>query len=109
MEILSSSFYNGTTYVDTLSEEAINKFIELTHEKYKQHCGDKFGKSIKGIFTDEPHRGGLFTNLSGMGNNAAPWTNNLFEQFEKRFGYSLTEHLPELYLCKNGNSVSQVK
>ena len=108
-EMKSSSFYNGTTYVDTLNEDSINKFIELTHEKYKQHCGDKFGKSIKGIFTDEPHRGGLFTDFSGMGNNAAPWTNNLFEQFEKRFGYSLTEHLPELYLCKNGNSVSQVK
>ena len=56
------SNYNGTTYIDTMSRAAVDRFIELTHEQYKAKCGDRLGRSIKGIFTDEPHRG------EGMGN-----------------------------------------
>lgn len=52
-----SSNYNGTTYLDTMSRKATDKFIELTHEEYVNHCGDRIGKSIKGIFIDEPHNG----------------------------------------------------
>ena len=45
-----SSNYNGTTYIDTMSRKATERFIELTHKQYKEHCGDKLGNVIKGIF-----------------------------------------------------------
>ena len=48
---------NETTAADTMNVEAMEKFIELTHEKYAQNCGDRIGTSIMGIFTDEPTRG----------------------------------------------------
>jgi len=41
-------------YVDLLNKDATNYFIELTHEQYKRYCGEEFGKTILGIFTDEP-------------------------------------------------------
>ena len=94
------NFYNGYTYVNTLNRKATDKFIELTHAKYKEKCGDRLGKSIKGIFTDEPHRGTLMDEF-GAGNDSdvwrAAWTAMLPLVFEKMYGYDLMEKLPELY------------
>ena len=46
--------FNLQTYSDTLSKEAVQKFIDITHERYKKCVGDYFGKSVPAIFTDEP-------------------------------------------------------
>lgn len=100
--------YNGYCYVNTMHKEAIEKYIELTHEKYEEKCGDRFGKEILGIFTDEPHRGGVFTNFAEGEVNAAPYTPDLFPEFEKRFGYSLKENLPELFLRTEEGEMSKV-
>lgn len=99
--------YNGYTYLNTMSGEAVQAYIRSTHEAYREACGDRFGKSIKGIFTDEPHRGGLFTNFSEGKEWAAPYTPELFEQFKERFGYDLRERLPELFLRKDGQELSK--
>ncbi|MDI4648145.1 glycosyl hydrolase [Cohnella hashimotonis] len=111
-EQASESFYNGYTYVDTMNREAVDRFIELTHEAYKNACGDRLGRSIKGIFTDEPHRGALLDGF-GLANPdpewLAPWTASLFERFRERFGYDLAPRLPELFLQIEGRAVSQVK
>jgi hypothetical protein len=106
------SFYNGHTYVDTLSREATQAFIDVTHAKYKDRCGDRLGRSIKGIFTDEPHRGPL---MCGFGiadaerGRMIPWTEKLPQAFLDRFGYDLLDHLPSLLLQPDGRAVAQVK
>ncbi len=100
--------YNGYCYVNTMHKEAIEKYIQLTHEKYREKCGDKFGREIMGIFTDEPHRGGVFTNFAEGEVNAAPYTPDLFPEFEKRFGYSLKENLPELFLRTAEGEMSKI-
>ena len=107
-----SSTYNGTTYIDTMSRKATDKFIELTHEEYAKHCGDRLGRSIKGIFTDEPHRGYCFDNRSdhdGVMSCAVAWTDDIFEEFEKRYGFACRPILPELFYRKNGELVAPVK
>ena len=50
---LNSIHFNGTSYVDLMSPDAVKEFINCTHERYKKSCGEYFGKSIPGIFTDE--------------------------------------------------------
>ncbi|MBI5831624.1 MAG: hypothetical protein HZB16_04840 [Armatimonadetes bacterium] len=100
-----SSFYNGYTYVDTLSAEATQRYLELTHEQYAQRCGDRLGSSIRGIFTDEPHRGALMSGFGISNHNGramAPWTALLPAEFEQRFGYDLVDRLPELFLQPEG-------
>ena len=106
------SNYNGTTYIDTMSYAAVNRFIELTHEQYKTRCGDRLGRSIKGIFTDEPHRG------EGMGNRreqngtvtcSVCWTDDFFEEFVRRYGYRAQEVLPELFYRPGGERFAPVK
>jgi len=107
-----SGFYNGFTYIDTMNRDATKAFLESTHEKYAAKCGPRLGKSIKGIFTDEPHRGALLDGFSMYrddGAFCAPYTQVLFEEFEKRFGYDLKERLPELFLQVDGKRISPVK
>ena len=106
------SNYNGTTYIDTMNRKATDRFIELTHEEYAKHCGDRLGRSIKGIFTDEPHRGHCMENYykkDGALICAMCWTDDIFEEFEKRYGYSCRSIIPELFYRKNGEKVAPVK
>jgi hypothetical protein len=101
-------FYNGYAYVDTMSREGVNRYIALTHEIYKEKCKNRIGTSIKGIFTDEPHRGAMFSDFSEGRENAVPYTPNLFLEFNRRFGYDLKLHLLELFLWKDGMKISKV-
>lgn len=99
--------YNGFTYLDTMNRDAVAYYMQLTHERYGQECGDCFGRSMRGIFTDEPHRGPLFTEFSGGKVNAVPYTSELFREFQRRFGYDLSEKLPELFFRYEGHPLSR--
>lgn len=105
------NFNNGSP-LDTISREAVAKFIEVTHEKYKERCGDRLGRSIKGIFTDEPRRfDAIHFDFSNERERFAStcWTEELEEQFVTRYGYSFTEHIPELFYWFNGEKVAPIK
>lgn len=83
----NSPWNAGRCYVDLLYPGVTQKFLEITLEPYRRRFGEEFGKHIPGVFTDEPSilpAGGL------------PWTDDLPQQFQKRWGYSLVEHLPSL-------------
>ncbi|TVY11008.1 glycosyl hydrolase [Paenibacillus cremeus] len=82
-EIEDFKYYG--TFVDPCHKEAMATFIKLTHERYARHIGDEFGKTVKGMFTDEI---GLLGSM--------PWTPRLEAYFQERYGYSITEHLPAL-------------
>lgn len=106
------SNYNGNTYIDTMSYEAVSRFIEITHKKYKEHCGDRFGRSVKGIFTDEPHRGHAMDDLTetdGIKRCSMCWTDDFFDEFEKRYGYQAQSVLPELFYRPKGERFAPVK
>lgn len=100
--------YNGYTYLDTMNIDGVNEFIKVTHEAYKEKCGQRFGKSIKGIFTDEPHRGALFSTFSEGSEEAVPYTPLLFDRFLETFGYDLRPQLLELFLKKEEVKISKV-
>jgi hypothetical protein len=103
-----SSWYNNTTYLDTLNTEAVLKFIEVTHEAYKQHVGDEFGKAIPGIFTDEPNYGTAFRQWAEH-EGSLPWTTKLPQFFAELFDYDITSKLPELFFPLTGNNQSQAR
>lgn len=107
-----NSVYNGTTYIDTMSYKAVNKFLELTHEEYQKRCGERMGTSIKGIFTDEPHRGHMLDDYAvndGVATCSSAYTDDIFEEFKKRYNYDLKPILPELYFRKDGKKIHKVK
>ena len=97
-----SSWYNGETYLDTLNPEAVQRFIAVTHELYYARFPEKFGKSVPGIFSDEP------CYIHGDANDCFPWTDALPEKFLQKYGYDLLDHLPELFF-DTGCEVSRAR
>ena len=90
--------FNNQTYVDTLNKKAIQRFLEVTHDRYFETVGDEFGKTVPAIFTDEPqfaHKGTLAFADSRQ-NVTLPWTDDLEDTYRGAYGESLVDHLPEL-------------
>jgi hypothetical protein len=108
-------FFNGGTYLDTLNPEAVRRFFDLTHERYRRHCGEMFGSAVPGIFTDEPHRGFVMADTPEGWTYprdsrwVTPWTGAFTEKFHLRFGWDLRERLPELFFQFQGKRISAVK
>ncbi len=106
------SWFNGYTYLDTLSHEAVQKFIDVTHEAYAERHGQYFGNVIPGMFTDEPqHAGKLDVHEDDAGNTVyiMPWTRRLPEIFRQRYGYDIIPHLPELAFDIDNREISPVR
>ena len=102
------SWYNGQTYVDTLSKEAIERFVEVTHERYKAVVGDEFGETVPAIFTDEPQfsRKQLLNNSFDKMEIKMPWTDKVPELYEELYGADVFDTLPELFWDLPGSSPS---
>ena len=73
--------YYGT-FLDPCSSDAVQCFIDTGYKTAKNALGGEFSKTIKGMFGDETGFLGRF-----------PWSLQLPEYFEKRFGYCLTDNL----------------
>ncbi|MFQ3550321.1 MAG: glycosyl hydrolase, partial [Armatimonadota bacterium] len=99
--IFAKVLYRGFTftdgYVDTLNENAIKKFIEMTHEEYTKRFKNSFGSSVLGIFTDEPY-------MSSFDYNHIAYTDALVSYFEYKNGYSLYSALPMLFGMESQNA-----
>ncbi len=96
-------FYNGAAYLDTMNPEAVEAFLRSTHERYAEECGDLLGREIRGIFTDEPHRGALFNGFGISNPNRArmiPYTGKLFAAYQKKYGKELC--VPAVYYGRSG-------
>ncbi|MFA5293281.1 MAG: glycosyl hydrolase [Phycisphaerae bacterium] len=91
-------WFNGQAYLDTLNSDAVKKFIEITHEAYKRQVGEHFGKTIPGIFSDEPDAGISFRKWYEKTDekNSFPWTDNLPQKFIEIYNYDITDFLPEI-------------
>lgn len=91
-------WFNDQAYVDTLRPEAIQTFIQSTHEVYHRGVGEEFGGTVPAIFTDEPQ----FTpkiNLkfaSEQKDVFLSWTEKLPELYRQRYGEELLDCIPEL-------------
>ena len=80
-------WYGGYSYVDLLVPGVTEKFIEVTMKGYEKSMKNEFGKAVPGIFTDEP-------NIVTSGGHR--WTPDLFDVFQKQWGYDLKTVLPLL-------------
>ena len=85
-----SPWYGGYSYVDLMAKGVTEKFLEVTMGPYKKVIGDEFGKTVRGVFSDEP-------NIEIQNPNSMRWTPDLFSRFHATWGYDLQVHLPELF------------
>jgi hypothetical protein len=106
-----STWFNNQAYVNTLDKKAIQRFIEVTHEKYKSVLGTDFGRSIPAIFTDEPQ----FTHKECLDfaedrrRVVLPFTDDFDATYQQAYGHSILDHLPELFWDLPEGRVSQAR
>lgn len=95
----TSPWFNNQTYVDTLSKEAIDKFIELTYNFFEKAVGNKFGDVVPSIFTDEPQYAFKHALSYAMSKEdiTFPWTIEYDNKFIEKYSYSILDKLPELF------------
>ncbi len=93
-----SGWFNGQTYVDTMSEKAISKFIDVTYGSYAGTIGDELGKTVPAIFTDEPQfvRKSVLPFANSRSDVVLPWTTDFPNTFFDDFGFDIVMRLPEL-------------
>ena len=92
-------------YIDTLDPESTEKFIEITHERYKAAVGKDFGTIVPGFYTDEP---AMHYYHVGIDNYVVPWSKQMFKIFRERRGYDLRPYLPALY-ANMGEKTAQIR
>ena len=68
-------------YTDVLNPDAVQRYIDLTHERYYARFGEKFGTSIRSIFVDETQ---------------PSWSALVPDAFREKIGYDLVPLLPAL-------------
>ncbi|WP_159451709.1 glycosyl hydrolase [Pedobacter africanus] len=105
------NWFEQRKMVNLLEKKATDNFIKVTHEQYKHHVGDYFGKGIEAFFTDEPSLvGAHFLNSKPPvtpGVRDQPdfniptfptlnWSESLLGEFKRRRGYDLYTKLPYL-------------
>lgn len=101
-----SQWFNNEAPPDNLNPDCVRLFIEETHEKYKKEVGQAFGRSVPGIFTDEPSlhdRHAFFGEHKGW----IPWTYEYSAYFVKQRGYDFFDVLPWVYF--NGTFSRQAR
>lgn len=101
-------WYNGQTYVDTLNKEAIDKFIQITYERYKETVGGDFGEAVPAIFTDEPQfaKKSTLPFAESKVDVTLPWTYDFDKTFKDTYGFDIIPKFPELIWEKEGGKAS---
>lgn len=91
-EYLNLYIHTAVSTADILNPEVVKKFLALTHEKYKEHFGEKFAEKIKGFFTDEPqyHRANT------------PYTVMVEQYWKEQFQEDILDGLGLLFVEKKG-------
>ncbi|RLF06222.1 MAG: hypothetical protein DRK00_02265 [Thermoprotei archaeon] len=103
---IGETWYEGFSYVDLLNPEVVREFIEVAYRPYVERYREEVGKTIPGVFTDEPNieasRPARSVTMPPRGPRvpplSLPWTEDLPRKFEELNGYDLIPRLPELFL-----------
>lgn len=81
------------SYVDVLDKTVIRKFIDVTHEAYKERIAPSdFGTVMPGFFTDKPQHYRA----------ATPWSKVIPNAFLSEYGYDPMDHLIKLFIDCDG-------
>jgi len=103
-----SKIYEGThcvtnysdtlPYINIIDRDAVARFIHLTHDAYKQRCGDAIRDYVQAFFTDEPSLMTLYLKKEEGLLPPIPWSNSFREDFRKHNGYDIVPDLPHLFV-----------
>lgn len=77
---------------DILNPDVVKKFLQITHEQYKEHFGTAFSSKVAGFFTDEPQ----------YYRAATPYTPMVAKHFREKYDVDILDQLGLLFVEKEG-------
>lgn len=94
-----NSWFNDQAYLNTLDPQAVDRFIEVTYERYYSQVETEFGNTIPAIFTDEPQFcQKVMLEFSGEQKDLViPWTEGFDSIYESSYGDDILDTLPEVF------------
>ncbi|MHC4890082.1 MAG: hypothetical protein ACYTEO_11550, partial [Planctomycetota bacterium] len=110
----SNNFYAARRYPNLIDEEAVQCFIETTHEAYWRRLKGHFGTTIRALFTDEPSL--MAVNIGPLSDEvrknvrvvdpldanvkplpSVPWVRDLPMRYRQRYGEDILAALRSLF------------
>lgn len=91
---MGNAWFNGTCWVDLMNPATVKAFIDSSYAPYADRYRKEIGKSVHGIFTDEPQISprNEFRNLGSI-----PYSPLTRAQFKKDHGYDFVEKIAALF------------
>ena len=97
-------WFNGTSYVDTMSKDAMAEFKKLAYDSYYNKYAKFYGNTIVAEFTDEPASTSRYRGdeLSDALNNSVTYSRDLIDAFKAQYGFDPTDHFYKLFADCDG-------
>ena len=84
-------------YINIMDPDAVRRFIDVSYEPLARHCPNALA-GAEAVFTDEPSLMTCYVRDYETWNFAlCPWTDGLFEAYEREYGESMLPFLPLLF------------
>ncbi|TQS31698.1 hypothetical protein Golomagni_08011 [Golovinomyces magnicellulatus] len=103
---VANDWCHGDTYTDNLNPRSTELFIQSTYEAYREAVGHAFGKTVPGIFTDEPSIRG-FSEVTHTDRAWTSWTDKFPEYFKAKNGYDFWKVLPGMAQIKRDSTIGR--
>jgi len=91
---MGNGWFNGTCYSDLLNPDMVKSFIDSAYAPYLNRYKDEIGKTVPGIFTDEPQ---ISPRVSGGKEGSVSFSPVVVERFKEMHGYDLLPVIPMLF------------
>ncbi len=104
----NSAWFNNEAYLNTLDSSAVKRFVEVTHDAYYHELGNSFGSTVPAIFTDEPQFSpkNMLSFADDKVTLTIPYTDDFELTYERSYGDSFLDHLPEIFWDLPGLEIS---
>lgn len=91
---MGNAWFNGTTYDDLLNPKMVKAFIDSAYTPYLGRYKKELGKTVPGIFTDEPQ---ISPRVSGGKEGSVSFSPVVLGRFKEINGYELLPKVASLF------------
>ncbi|MBE6411178.1 MAG: hypothetical protein E7036_01315 [Opitutales bacterium] len=96
---MGNPWFNGTSYVDTMSRKAMEVFKREAYDSYYKRYKNDFGNLIVAEFTDEP---ALASHYGKCPASNIVYSSDLIDAFKKEYGFDPVPHFHKLFVDCDG-------
>ncbi|MBQ6824595.1 MAG: hypothetical protein IJP27_08065, partial [Clostridia bacterium] len=106
-------WFNNQAYPDTMDEETMQRFIEVTYQAYEDAVGQEFDGVVPAIFTDEPNflcrEKNVIDKAASEDEIHCPWSRFFEEKYQERYGEDILDRVPEIFWLTADGKDSEIK